>query len=200
MADLAGTALRLGRPPIAGAAADRLLRDADTPVVADIWISGDLGFVLLLHRRDDGLVGEELYYSLRGEGGAWERPDHLSGGIVGMEMADPSAAEDLLAGASMTAIAESETLVHTGRGPNHEEGELVHVWELLVSSEADLIDIERSSPNSPDMSELFRRELTGPLVLIVLLPGERVRLQAIRRENSSLTRLDDPLELHHPEQ
>ncbi|MGW5335855.1 hypothetical protein [Streptomyces bauhiniae] len=200
MADIAGTALRLGHPPIAHAAAHHLPLDADTPLVADIWISGDLGFVLLLHRRGDGLVAEELYYSLRGEGGVWERPDHLSGGIVGVEMADPSAAEDVLAGAPMSVIAESESLVHTGHGPNGDEGELVHVWELLMSSEADLIEIERSSPAFPETSALSRRELTGPLVLLVLLPGERARVQAMRRENSSLTRLGDPLELHHPEQ
>ncbi|MEV7501338.1 hypothetical protein [Streptomyces sp. NPDC093018] len=199
MADIAGTALRLGHPTHARATAHHPGPDADTPLVADVWIGGDLGFVLLLHRRGDGLMAEELYYSSRGEDGVWERPEHLSGGIVGVETADPSAVEGVLAGAPMSVVAESESLVYTRPGP-HSDGEaFVHVWELLVSGEADLIEIERCSPALPGTSVLSRRDLTGPLVLLVLLPGERARVQAVRRGDSSLTRLGDPLELHHPE-
>ncbi|WP_330258880.1 hypothetical protein OG586_13715 [Streptomyces murinus] len=200
MADIAGTALRLGHPPVARAAAHRLPLDAGTPHVADVWISGDLGFVLLLHRRGDGLVAEELYYSSRGEDGVWERPEHLSGGIVGMETTDSSAVERALDGAPMSVVAESESLVYTRSGPEGDGEEFVHVWELLMSGEADLVEIERFSPARPETSALSRRDLTGPLVLLVLLPGERARVQAVRRGNSSLTRLGAPLELHHPEQ
>jgi hypothetical protein len=191
LADVAAAALRRGRPsdthpgPHAG-----------SPRVADVWIDGDLGFVLLLHRRDDGLVAEELYCSLRGADGVWERPDHLGGGVLGVEIADPSAVGDALAGAPVSVVAASESLVHT-RG---DEGELVHVWELLVSSEADAIEIERFSPASPGAPALAGRDVTGPVMLLVLLPGERARVCALRRDTASLARLGHPLELHHPEQ
>ncbi|GGX25624.1 hypothetical protein GCM10010383_64940 [Streptomyces lomondensis] len=200
MADIAATALRLGRPPTVRAEAGHLAVPAGSVVVADVWVSGDLGFVLLLHRRDDGLIAEELYYSVRRMDGTWERPDHLSGGVIGTQVCAPAAVEEALTGASMSVVAESESLVHTGRGSDGDEGELVHIWELLVSGNADLIEIERFSPASPGAPELSTRDVTGPLILLVLLPGERACVSAMRRENSSLTRLGDALDLHNPEQ
>ncbi|MFE1460295.1 hypothetical protein ACFW6M_04310 [Streptomyces nigra] len=199
LADVARTALQQGGPTTAQATADHLTVPADTPLIADVWINGDIGFVLLLHRRNDGLVAEELYYSVRREDGAWERPDHLSGGIVGMEVADSAAVEDALAGAPMSVVAESESLVHTGRDPNGDDGEPVRISELLVSSEVNLIEIERLSPASPETSAPFERRVTGPLMLLVLLPGERIRVSAMRGAGSSRTRLGNALELHNPE-
>ncbi|MER7309953.1 hypothetical protein E5082_29940 [Streptomyces griseoluteus] len=200
LAEAARTALQQGGTTTAQATADHLTVPADTPLVADVWINGDLGFVLLLHRRGDGLVAEELYYSVRREDGAWERPDHLSGGIVGTEMADPAAVKDALAGAPMSVVAESESLVHTGRDPNGDDGELVRISELLMSSEVDFIEIERLSPASPETSAPLRRGMTGPLTLLVLLPGERIRVSAMRGEDSSRARLGNALELHNREQ
>ncbi|MFJ8536498.1 hypothetical protein [Streptomyces sp. NPDC093591] len=192
LADIAATALRLGR------------RTASGPVdVADVWIDGALGFVLLLHRRHDGLPAEELYHSLRDEAGAWNRPDHLGGGIVGLELSDRSAVEEALAGAPMAVVAESESLVHTGRGPSggqdEAEPELVHVWELLVTGEAELIEIEHlPQVPAPAPPPSRTREVTGPLTLVALLPGERVRVHALRREGASHLRLDGALDLHNP--
>ncbi|KUL42862.1 hypothetical protein ADL12_08790 [Streptomyces regalis] len=196
MADIAATALRLGRPTTSG------------PVdVADVWINGDIGFVLLLHRRHDGLPAEELYYSLRAEDGTWERPDHLSGGLIGLEVSDRSAVAEALAGAPMAVVTESESLVHTGRGRSgdrdeeEDEGELVHFWELLVTEEADLLEIEHMPQDHPAQTPppSLRREVTGrPLMLVALLPGERVRVHAMRREGTSLIRLDGALDLHSP--
>jgi hypothetical protein len=199
MADIAETALHLGHPPTDRAAARHLAIPADTVIVADVWISGDLGFVLLLHRRDDGLIAEQLYYSVRRADGDWECPDHLSGGIVGTELGTSAMVEDALAGASMSVVAESESLVHTGRGPDGDEGELVHTWELLVSGDADLIEIEHLSPATPGTPAISRRAVAGPLMLLVLLPGERARVSAMRRENSSFTQLGNVLDLHNPE-
>lgn len=199
MADIAETALQLGHPPTDRAAARHLAIPADTVIVADVWISGGLGFVLLLHRRDDGLIAEELYYSVRRADGDWECPDHLSGGIVGTELGTSAMVEDALAGASMSVVAESESLVHTGRGPDGDEGELVHTWELLVSGDADLIEIEYLSPAASGTPAISRRDVAGPLMLLVLLPGERARVSAMCRENSSFTQLGNVLDLHNPE-
>lgn len=191
LADIAATALRLGHPATTG------------PVdVADVWIDGDLGFVLLLHRRQDGLPAEELYYSLRAEDGTWDRPDHLAGGIIGLEVSNRSAVEKALAGAPMSVVVESESLVHSGRGPggdqDEEEPELVHFWELLVTDEADVIEIEHA-PQGPAQTAPppLRREVTGPLMLVALSAGERVRVHAMRREGASLVRLDGALDLRH---
>ncbi|WP_180989472.1 hypothetical protein [Streptomyces cahuitamycinicus] len=199
MADIAENALQLGHPPTDRGAARHLAIPADTVIVADVWISRDLGFVLLLHRRDDGLIAEELYYSVRRADGDWECPDHLSGGIVGTELGTSAMVEDALAGASMSVVAESESLVHTGCGPDGDEGELVHTWELLVSGGADLIEIEYLSPAASGTPAISRRAVAGPLMLLVLLPGERARVSAMRRENSSFTQLGNVLDLHNPE-
>jgi hypothetical protein len=199
MADIAETALQLGHPPTDRAAARHLAIPADTVIVADVWISDDLGFVLLLHRRDDGLIAEELYYSVRRTDGDWECPDHLSGGIVGTELGTSAMVEDALAGASMSVVAESESLVYTGRGPDGDEGELVHTWELLVSGDADLIEIEHFSSATLGTPAISRRDVTGPLMLLVLLPGERARVSAMRKE-SSFTKFGNVLDLHNPEQ
>ncbi|MFF8099557.1 hypothetical protein ACF07S_07220 [Streptomyces sp. NPDC016640] len=200
MADLAETALRLGRPPTDHAAARPLAVPTGTVIVADVWISGDLGFVLLLHRRDDGLIAEELYCSVRRPGSVWERPGHLSGGVVGTELGTSAMVEDALAGASMSVVAESESLVHTGRGSDGDEGELVRTWQLLVSGDADLIEIERFTPAAPETPAISGRDLTGPLLLLALLPGERARVSALRRENSSFTQFGNVLDLRNLEQ
>ncbi|MEU6404908.1 hypothetical protein [Streptomyces sp. NPDC046985] len=197
MADIARSALQQGRAVISDETAKRPATIlCCSPVVADVWISGRLGFVLLLHRRHDGLVGEELYYSLRSEDGVWDRPDHLSGSIVGW---DTPAVEDALAGASMSVVADSESLIYTGRAPNADDGERVKIYELLISSNAELIEIECFSPASPTPA-FISREVTGPLMLLVLLPGERMRVHTARREKSSLRRLGGVLDLHNVEQ
>ncbi len=198
MADIATTALRRGRPSSAEPRGDQVLSSADDPAVADVWTSSDVGFVLLVHRRDDGLLGEELYYSVRRESGDWDSPDHLSGGILGTDVANPSAVENALAGAPMAVAAESESLILTGRGPSGDEGELVHVWELLVSSQVDVLDIELLSANSGQTPTSRRRQVTGPFMLLVLQPGEHVRVSAMRGQNTSLTPLGDALDFHHP--
>ncbi|GAA2768730.1 hypothetical protein GCM10010103_77730 [Streptomyces paradoxus] len=198
MADIAENALQLGHPPADRAAAHPLAIPAHTVSVADVWVSGDLGFVLLLHRRDDGLIAEELYYSLQRTNGVWERPDHLSGGIVGTELGTSAMVEDTLAGASMSVVAESESLVYTGRGSDGDEGEIVHTWELLVSDDADVIEIERFSQAAPGTPAISRRDVAGPLMLLALLPGERARVSALRRENSLFTQFGNVLDLHNP--
>ncbi|MEV5435253.1 hypothetical protein AB0K80_04365 [Streptomyces sp. NPDC052682] len=181
LAGLAATALRLGQPPAAG---------PGLPLVADVWTDGDLGFVLLLHRRGDGFLAEELYCSVRGEGGEWDRPDHLGGSVLGLEVTDPSAVADALAGVPMAVVTASESLVYTGRG---EEAEPVRVWALLVGGDADAVEVERFAPGAPARSV---RQAPGPLVLVVLLPGERARVRALRRGSPCP---GEPLEFRGPQ-
>ncbi|MEU3946130.1 hypothetical protein [Streptomyces sp. NPDC029526] len=198
MADMAGAALRLGRPPADREAARHSAIPVGTVTVADVWISGGLGFVLLLHRRHDGLLAEELYYSVQRPDGDWECPDHLSGGLVGGELGTSAMVEGALGGASLSVAAESESLVLTGRGPDGDEEELVHTWELLVSGDTDLLQIEHFSPDAPGTPTISRRTVVRPLMLLVLLPGERARVSTVREENSVFTRFGDVLDLHHP--
>ncbi|PSM39781.1 hypothetical protein C6Y14_30335 [Streptomyces dioscori] len=74
------------------------------PVVADRWTDGPLGFVLLLHRRDDGFVAGELYHSLRTTDGSWTGPDPLSGGVLGFDPTDPASVEAVLSGAALRVV------------------------------------------------------------------------------------------------
>ncbi|MFI1286455.1 hypothetical protein ACH4U5_37830 [Streptomyces sp. NPDC020858] len=168
------------------------------PVVADVWTEGDLGFVLLVHRRDDGHFAEELFYSLRGSdegtGAAdWADCDHLSGGLLGFDPADPAAREEILARRAMAVVTESESLVHTGRVPEDDGDELVRAVELLVTPEADGLEVE-------NLSRLPRhiRRLCFPLALVVLLPGDRLRIRAVRAAGSGYAAVGDDLELVRP--
>lgn len=190
MAEIARKALGAGLP-VATAGTDR----AAGPIVADVWTGHDLGFVLLLHRRDDGYFAEEVYYSLRGlEDGeeGWTGCDHLSGGLLGFDPEDASARVEVLAGHAMAIVTESESLVHTGRVAENEGDELVRVVELLVTSEADVLEVENLTGPSR-----HRRSLRSALALIVLLPGDRIHVRAARSTPSAHLPVGDVIELSH---
>ncbi|MTE21878.1 hypothetical protein F0L17_22730 [Streptomyces sp. TRM43335] len=93
--------------------------------------------MLVLHRRDDGCVAEEVFHSVRdrdgGGGGGRLDCDHLSGGLLGFQPADPSARGRILSGQATAVVTESESLVHTGRFPKDEGDEPVRVVELLIT-------------------------------------------------------------------
>ncbi|MFE4414152.1 hypothetical protein [Streptomyces sp. NPDC056821] len=70
-------------------------------VVADTCVRDNLGFALLFHRRKDGLVADELYFSTREDDGTWAAADHLSGGVTGIEPTSPRDVAPILKGRSM---------------------------------------------------------------------------------------------------
>ncbi|MFG2816351.1 hypothetical protein [Streptomyces sp. NPDC048410] len=150
--------------------------------VADVWTDGDLGFVLLLHRRKDGVMAEELYYAQRAEDGTWDRPEHLSGGLLGLDPGDPATVTSALAGEPIRIVGESETLLHTGRGPD-DGYETAHIWHLLITDEADALTTEAG-----------HRRVTSPLSLLILFPGETAHVSATRDTRP----LGDPLVLTAP--
>lgn len=172
--------------------------DATGPVVADVWTEGNLGFVLLVHRRDDGYLAEELFYSLRGsdedtEGAAWTDCDHISGGLLGFEPEDPVTRGKILAHHTMAVVTESESLVHTGRVSKDDGDELIRVAALLVTPEAEGLEVE----NLTRPSRHIRRS-SFPLALVVLLPGDRLRIRAVRASGAGYTAVGEDLELEHP--
>ncbi|WP_073881768.1 hypothetical protein [Streptomyces sp. CB00316] len=191
------------RRPLAAIAREALssgptVAAATGPVVADVWTEDDLGFVLLVHRRDDGYLAEELFYSLRSsdedtEAAGWADCDHLGGGLLGFDPADPAAREEILARRAMAVVTESESLVHTGRVPEDDGDELVRVAELFVTPEAESLEVENLTRPSRHMRRLF-----FPLALVVLLPGDRLRIRAVRASGTGYTAVGDDLELAHP--
>ncbi|WAX80202.1 hypothetical protein [Streptomyces sp. KMM 9044] len=191
MSEIALEALGAG-PPVATAGTYRTAE----PTVADVWTERHLGFVLLYHRRDDGYFAEELYYSLRGsDDGAeegWAACDHLSGGLLGFDPEDASSREEVLAGNAMAIVTESESMVYTGRLAENEGDELLRVVELLVSAEADVLEIENLTRPSH-----YRRSLPSALALLVLLPGDRIRVRAARSTRSGCIPVGDVIELSH---
>lgn len=191
MAEIAWQALSAGP-----SAAPLDLTFDEGPVAADVWIEGNLGFVLLLHRRDDGLVAEEVYYSVRGqeEGKSvdWLDCDHLGGGVLGFHPADASARREILAGHPMAILTESESLIHTGRVLVDEGDELVRIVELLVTDEADVLEVENPAGSAPQL----HRTASG-LVLLVLLPGDRIRARAADLRGSHLVPIGEAIELTH---
>ncbi|MFD7429753.1 hypothetical protein ACFV6Z_22340 [Streptomyces sp. NPDC059818] len=191
MAEIALKALGAG-PPVATAGSD----PAAEPTVADVWAECDLGFVLLLHRRDDGYFAEEVYYSLRGrDDGAeegWAACDHLGGGLLGFDPEDATSREEVLAGHAMAIVTESESMVYTGRSVEKEGDELLRVVELLVSAEVDVLEIENLTRPSQ-----YRRSLSSALALLVLLPGDRIRVRAARSTRSGCIPVGEVIELSH---
>ncbi|MFJ4005341.1 hypothetical protein ACIPWL_18095 [Streptomyces sp. NPDC090023] len=154
--------------------------------VADVWTDGPLGFVLLLHRRKDGVMAEELYYALRTEDGAWDRPEHLSGGVLGLDPEHPAAVAGMLADEPIRVLGESETLLYTGRSRGRGDGyETAHIRYLLITPEADALTTEST-----------HRKVTSPLSLLILFPGETAHVWATRDGRP----LGEPLTLSAPAQ
>ncbi|MFE7776217.1 hypothetical protein ACFU5O_20450 [Streptomyces sp. NPDC057445] len=195
IAHIAEEALREGtRPPRVGAGHALPGRLADGPTAADVWIDGDLGFALLVHRRDDGFVSEELYYSVRDTKGNWLDCDQLGGGMLGFDVEDETAVRSVLAGAPMAVMSESEALVYTG-SKHHEDGyESVRILTVLVGEQTDLIDFEiRTSEPQARIGHLSK-DVTSPLILAVVRSGQRLVVSAMKRENSSLVRDGNTME------
>ncbi|MGW0828050.1 hypothetical protein [Streptomyces sp. NPDC002845] len=186
MADIAAAALGQEPHTPGGEIPDtRPLDLAEGPVAADVWTDGDLGFVLLLHRRDDGFVASEVYYSLKGEDHRWTDAQHLSGEIVGFDLENPSAAEDILSGASLVVLSESESRVFTGHGDDEDGDELIRLYELLVSEAVGSLRIEKSGPGAEPESTVFQKNVTSRVAIVAVRPGERLRV--VPRERSSST-------------
>ncbi|OLO25858.1 hypothetical protein PZ61_0236155 [Streptomyces sp. MNU77] len=170
-------------------------------------------FILILHRRDDGLTGEELYCSLRDDNGDWDHPEHLDGSVLGMDVTRLHTVEETLAGAPLRVLGESASLILTGTAADADAGtehdpeddghQLVHVWTLLPANGTDHIDIERTAPRFPSLPvrpEHIRRVVTGPVHFVALLPGESARITASpRTPEAAGAGHDSVLELRHPE-
>ncbi|WP_190012365.1 hypothetical protein, partial [Streptomyces candidus] len=165
------------------------------PVVADVWTENGLGFVLLVHRRDDGHFAEELFYSLHdpseGAGTAdWADCDHLSGGLLGVDPQDPQARAEILAGRDMAIVTESESLVHTRRLPEDDGDELVRTVQLLIAPGATALEVENLTRHTRHC-----RPVQFPLALIVLLPGDRLRVRAVTTTEAGHETVSDHIEL-----
>ncbi|MFJ9912185.1 hypothetical protein [Actinacidiphila glaucinigra] len=190
-ADIATAALERGPFAPGGTTMDRRSVDLDGgPVAAGVWTDGDLGFVLVLHRRKDGFAASELYWSVRGPDPRWTVAEHLSGGLTGCDPANASSWEAVLADAAFTVLSSSESLLSTGAGvfEEEDEGELVGVHELLVSRRVGHLRIERSGPGpGPSCAPRTVRELplASPFALVAVRPGERVRVVAVERDGTA---------------
>ncbi|WP_079186344.1 hypothetical protein [Streptomyces sp. CB01580] len=180
----AGPAVLVGAAGAAGA------------VVADLCVRDGLGFVLLLHRRKDGFVAEELCFAAREDNGTWPLPEHLSGSCVGFDPADRRKNETLLCGRPLMPFGESETLLCTGRRQDEDDGhEMLRFHTLLVSREVDHLDIEDLSPDAAPGAGRIRKSLRSRVALLALYPGERVAVRPMAREGDCLRALGEPYEL-----
>ncbi|MEU2842820.1 hypothetical protein ABZ776_38070 [Streptomyces sp. NPDC007076] len=176
------------------------------PAATDVWIDARLGLVLMAHRRDDGLVAEELYQAVRDDSGQWSECDHLNGGITGVDIESPEAVAQALTGSFMEIVSESTSLIFTGCADDEEaeeedcdegaEGlELLRILNVLVGDRVDVIELEYLTHSSSPALEPRIREVASPLVLIVLLPGQRVRVSPARRDGASTSRLGQSWEI-----
>lgn len=172
-------------------------------MVADLFVQDRVAFVLLVHRRDDGALAEELYHSVRDPGGDWQDADHLSGGLVGFDLTAPSATRDVLRGHSTAVVSEAGSLVYTGR-TSHDDGyEFIRFFELLVADTVNLVLVEQvpadsePEPEPAPEARSTRRRATSPLMLFALRPGDHLRVQAARDDGASVTRVGEAVVLRH---
>lgn len=191
MSDIARAALERGPRAPDGKVMDRRTMDlSDGPAVADVWTDGDLGFVFLLHRRNDGFVASELYYSTRDPDRRWTDAEHLSGGIVGFDPTHVSAAGQVLSNAMLAVLSDSESRLSTGRSGYEDDGELIRVYELLVSKTVDHLRIEKQRPalgTQPTRTAhtSLEKSLVSPLAIVVVRAGELLRVVPVERNGSA---------------
>lgn len=150
--------------------------------VADTCVRDDLGFALLLHRRGDGRMAEELYFSTRRDDGSWTPADHLSGGVLGIDPTSESEVAAVLRGRLLLPFGESETELFTGRPEAPEGYETLCFQELLVSPEVDRIDVESTAATGVTLPGRIRGPLASPVTLFVLFPGERLIVRPTAHE------------------
>ncbi|MDK1476719.1 hypothetical protein QNO07_25515 [Streptomyces sp. 549] len=191
MAELAREALEGGLPMATGGTT----RDVGQ-FAADVWTAHDLGLVLLVHRRDDGHVAEEVYYSTRDCGqcgdGRWSDAEPLGGGPLGFDLHDASARARVLRGHATAFVVETEVRLHTGRAAEDEGDEMVRVVGLLVTEEADFLEVGNlTEPAS------HRRPVPSGLALLAVLPGDRLHVQAVRSTPSGHAPVGEGLELSY---
>lgn len=201
LAELAHAALTAGsRDTGAAPAVPTLLDSATEAAVADLCVRGDLGFALVLHRRKDGLVAEELYASTRQDDGSWAAADHLSGGLLGVEPASARDVAEVLGGRPSVLFGESGTLLFTGR-PEAEadEGyELLRFFTLLVDRKVSHLRIEENPPGTAPVAGPTHKTLGSQAALIALFPGERVTVRPMTQGESGPKPLGEGHELTGP--
>ncbi|MFE7551635.1 hypothetical protein [Streptomyces gardneri] len=178
-----------------------LLRSlSDGPVAADACIEGTLGIALLIHRRDDGLVSEELYYSIRDEAEEWATPEHLGGAILGLDLAMPAASQHAPASSGLAVVSSSEALIYTGRRDLEDGFETVQACTVLARDDVDALEITDLSHDSAVQGGRRMRNVRSPLIEIVVLPGTHLRVSALRRKGEALTATGDFVDFPFPEQ
>ncbi|MGW2353686.1 hypothetical protein [Actinacidiphila glaucinigra] len=188
MADIAAAALDQERNAPGSEIPDTYPLDLEEgPAVADVWIDGDLGFVLLVHRRDDGFIASEMYYSLKGEDNRWTDAEPLSGGIFSFDLENPSAADDILSDASVVVLSETESSVFTGHSDEEDGYELVRLYEILVSENVRSLRIEKTGPKTRPESVVSEKGLTSRVAVVAVRPGERLHVIPIERSGSKST-------------
>ncbi|GAA2485164.1 hypothetical protein [Streptomyces gobitricini] len=137
MADVALDALRAGASQLEPGCRRNLLPSLPRgrPVVVDVWIDGSLGFALVVHRRGDGLVAEELYYSLQNDNGDWMSCEHVTGAFLGLASQMPTVPRSSPGGSPLAAVSESEALLYTGRSEAEDGYEPVRALTVLIGEE-----------------------------------------------------------------
>ncbi|WP_073948733.1 hypothetical protein [Streptomyces kebangsaanensis] len=201
LAELAHAALTARSVPGAGGARAVPVRlDGTTrAAVADTCVRGDLGFAVLLHRRKDGFVAEELYTSSRGDDGAWAAPDHLTGGVLRFDPTRDREIANVLRGAPLAFGGEYEMELYTGRPQSDEGYELLRLHELLVAPEAGHLEVEDTSPGAGGASVRTRGVPASHFAAVVCFPGERFTVRAMTGDGAGARPLGDSWELTGPD-
>lgn len=172
---------------------------SEGPVAVDVWIEDGLGFVLLIHRRSDGLTSEELYHSVRDEAGEWQTCEHVGGAILGFDVDMPTSTQRTPTGSRLSVVSESEALVDTGRSDAEDGYETVRALTVLVGDDVDTLEIKDLSPDSPALPGERTLDVGSPLVLLVLTPGKRLIVSPLHREGTSPNVTGDVVEFSFPE-
>ncbi|WP_051821174.1 hypothetical protein VM636_19685 [Streptomyces sp. SCSIO 75703] len=163
--------------------------------VAGTCVRGDLGFALLRHRRKDGLVAEELYAAVRRDDGAWSDPDHLSGDAGGIDPDDAGEVARVLGGRALVPWGGSEASLYTGRPGSDEGYETVRFHALLVTPEADRLDVRDDTPGTGPARWADHGGPVSRVALFALFPGERFTVRAVAGTGARARALGEPYAL-----
>lgn len=194
MADIAYAAL-VASADMSGQQGVRVqLADRAHAVAADVWTDGGFGLVLVLYYRKDGLFASEVYSSVVDAEGNWWEVDHITGDVFKIDLQDPEAVSRAVWDSPVAVVAESDSMIFTGR-PQADEGyEMIRTFQIRAFPSVSSVEIAKYDPETCTWSQPIRKGLRSRMFILGLAPGERVSVSTKNKDSGDV---ESRIELDH---
>lgn len=194
MADTAYAALAASADMSRQRGAPVQLADRANAVAADVWTDGRFGLVLVLHYRKDGLFASEVYSSVADAEGNWWGADHITGDVFEIDLQDPEAVRQGVGESPVAVVAESDSVIFTGR-PRADEGyEMIRTFQIITSPSVSSVEITKYDTETHIWSQSLRKDLRSRMFILGLSLGERVSVSTKIKDSGDV---ESRIELDH---